>query len=137
MMQDKKIVLSISLLVSNRLDTIRKCMESLRPILEVLPSELIAVDTVEPGKSDGSIEVVREYTEKIVPFAWCNDFAAARNAGLKMAQGEWFMYIDDDEWLEDVSPIIAFFESGEYKNYKSANYTVRSYTNPEYSYWEI
>ncbi len=134
-MQDKKIVLSISLLVSNRLDTIRKCMESLRPILEVLPSELIAVDTVEPGKSDGSIEVVREYTEKIVPFAWCNDFAAARNAGLKMAQGEWFMYIDDDEWLEDVSPIIAFFESGEYKNYKSANYTVRSYTNPEYSYW--
>lgn len=134
-MQNEKIVLSISLLVSNRIDTIRKCMESLKPILEALPSELIAVDTVEEGKSDGSIGVVREYTEKIVPFVWCDDFAAARNAGLEMARGEWFMYIDDDEWLEDASPIIAFFESGEYKKYKSANYTVRSYTNPEWSYW--
>lgn len=128
-------VLSISLLVSNRIDTIRKCMESLKPILEAIPSELIAVDTVEPGKSDGSIGVVREYTEKIVPFVWCNDFAAARNAGLKEAQGEWFMYIDDDEWLEDSSPIIAFFESGEYKKYKYASYTVRNYTNPEGSRW--
>ena len=134
-MQNEKIVLSISLLVSNRLDTIRKCMESLKPILEALPSELIAVDTVEPGKSDGSIEVVREYTEKIVPFVWCDDFAAARNAGLEQARGEWFMYIDDDEWLEDAAPIIAFFKTGEYKKYRSANYTVRSYTNPEWSYW--
>lgn len=134
-MQNEKIVLSISLLVSNRIDTIGKCMESLRPILEALPSELIAVDTVEAGKSDGSIEVVREYTEKIVPFVWCDDFAAARNAGLKKARGEWFMYIDDDEWLEDASPIIAFFKTGEYRKYKSANYTVRSYTNPEWSYW--
>ena len=135
MMQDKKTVLSISLLVSNRIDTIRKCMESLKPILQALPSELIAVDTVGEERSDGSIDVVREYTEKIVPFAWCDDFAAARNAGLEKAQGEWFMYIDDDEWLEDASPIIAFFETGEYRKYKTANYTVRSYTNPEWSYW--
>ena len=68
--QDNKVVLSISLLVSNRIDTIRKCMESIKPILQELPSELIAVDTVEEGKSDGSIEVVREYTEKIIPFTW-------------------------------------------------------------------
>ncbi len=133
--QDGKILLSISLLVSNRLDTIRKCMESIRPILERIPSELIAVDTVESGKSDGSIDVVREYTEKIVPFTWCGDFAAARNAGLEMAQGEWFMYIDDDEWLEDPSPIIDFFETGIYKHYNYAVYTVRNYTDPEGSRW--
>ena len=134
-MQNEKIILSISLLVSNRIDTIRKCMESLKPILEALPSELIAVDTVEVGMSDGSIDVVREYTEKIVPFAWCDDFAAARNAGLEKARGEWFMYIDDDEWLEDASPIIAFFRSGEYKKYKYATYTVRNYTNLEGTRW--
>lgn len=134
-MQNEKIILSISLLVSNRMETIRKCMESLKPILEALPSELIAVDTVEAGKSDGSIDVVREYTEKIIPFPWCDDFAAARNAGLEKACGEWFMFIDDDEWLEDASPIISFFRTGEYKKYRSANYTVRSYTNPEMTYW--
>lgn len=134
-MQNKKIILSISLLVSNRIDTIRKCMESLKPILEAIPSELIAVDTVGADKSDGSIDVVREYTEKIVPFAWCDDFAAARNAGLERSQGEWFMYIDDDEWLEDVSPIIAFFQSGEYRKYNYAIYTVRNYTNLEGTCW--
>lgn len=134
-MQNDKIILSISLLVSNRRDTIRKCMESLKPVLEAVPSELIAVDTVEPGKSDGSIEVVREYTENVIPFAWRNDFAAARNAGLEKAHGQWFMYIDDDEWLEDASPIIDFFRTGAYRKYRSAYYTVRSYTNPEGSRW--
>ncbi len=133
--QDNKVVLSISLLVSNRIDTIRKCMESIKPILQELPSELIAVDTVEEGKSDGSIEVVREYTEKIIPFTWCGDFSAARNAGLDRARGQWFLYIDDDEWFEDVSPIIDFFKSGEYRKYNSASYMVRNYTNLEGTNW--
>ena len=32
-------------------------------------------------------------------FKWCDDFAKARNAGLEKCTGEWFMYIDDDEWF--------------------------------------
>lgn len=123
----EKILLSISLLVSNRIDTIRKCMESLKPILDAIPSELIAIDTVEEGCSDGSIGVVAEYTDKIYKFKWINDFSAARNVGLKHATGEWFMFIDDDEWFEDATEIIEFFKSGEYKNYGSANYKVRNY----------
>ena len=104
----EKKILTISLLVSNRKDTIRKCMESIKPLLEALPSELIAVDT---GCTDGSIEIVKEYADLIVNFPWCHDFAAARNAGLEKAQGEWFLYLDDDEWFEDVTEIIQFFKS--------------------------
>ena len=92
-----KPIVTISLLVSNRKDTIRKCLDSIRPLLEAVPSELIVVDTVGPKNSDGSLEIAKEYTEKIVHFDWCNDFAAARNAGLKHAKGEWFLFIDDDE----------------------------------------
>ena len=124
----EKKILTISLLVSNRKDTIRKCMESIKPLLEALPSELIAVDT---GCTDGSIEIVKEYADLIVNFPWCHDFAAARNAGLEKAQGEWFLYLDDDEWFEDVTEIIQFFKSGEYKQYDRAWYIVRNYTNWE------
>ena len=123
---EQKPIISISLLVSNRMDTIRKCMESIKPILEQLPSELIAIDTV-GDKTDGSIDIVKEYTNQIYYFAWCNDFSAARNEGLKRAKGEWFMFLDDDEWFEDVSDIIRFFKSGEYKKFHSATYQIHDY----------
>lgn len=129
----QNIVLTISLLVSNRIDTIQKCMESIRPILEQIPSELIAIDTV-GEKTDGSIDIVREYTDKVYPFAWCNDFSAARNEGLRRAKGEWFMFIDDDEWFEDVSEIIAFFKTGEYKKYRCATYKIHDYSNRQGAY---
>lgn len=122
------ILLTISLLVSNRIDTIRDCMESLQPILKAIPSELIVVDT---GGTDGSIDVAREYTDNIVPFTWCDDFSAARNAGLSKAKGSWFMFLDDDEWFEDPSAIIKFFKSGEYNKYNSAGYYIRNYFNKE------
>ena len=94
-MSENKLLLTISFLVSNRIDTIGRLMESLRPLAEGIPSEIIAVDT---GSYDGSIEVVEKYADKIVKFDWCGDFSAARNAGLECAEGEWFMYIDDDEY---------------------------------------
>ena len=124
-------ILSISLLVSNRIDTIGKCMESLKPLLEGFPCELVVVDTVGPEKTDGSIAVVRQYTDKIYHFEWCDDFAAARNFGLEKCTGEWFLFMDDDEWFENVGEIIEFFQSGEYKNFKSATYQIRNYTNFE------
>lgn len=119
-------VLTISLLVSNRIDTIRKCLESLQPLMKAIPSELIAVDT---GGTDGSIGIVTEYTKNIVKFNWCDDFAAARNAGLKIASGEWFLFLDDDEWFEDTEEIEEFFLTGTYKSYGSAQYLVRNYTS--------
>ena len=123
-------LLSISILVSNRMETIEKCMKSIQPLVTEIPGELIAVDTV--GKNtDGSIDIVKKYTDKIYPFAWCNDFAKARNFGLEKCTGEWFMFLDDDEWFEDVSEIVEFFRSGEYKKFQSATYQIRNYTNFE------
>lgn len=37
------------------------------------------------------------------------------------------MFIDADEILQDCKELIYFFKSGEYKNYHSASYVVRSY----------
>lgn len=116
--------LTISLLVSNRKDTVPKCLDSLRPLLEQVDSELIITDT---GCDDDLVEYMKKYTDKIVKFTWCSDFAAARNVGLKMAKGQWFMYIDDDEWFENVDELVTFFNSDEEKKYNSASYVVRNY----------
>ena len=123
-------LVTISMLVSNRIDTVEKCFESFRPLLEQIPSEFIAVDTVGDEKSDGSIDVARKYADKIVHFEWCDDFAAARNAGLKEARGKWLIYLDDDEWFDDVGPLIDFFSKPElYENYDRVSMMEHSYAS--------
>lgn len=120
-----KIPLTISLLASSRIGSLKRCLDSLKPLLTKVPAELIVVFT---GTDQRVREIAASYTDQIVPFTWCDDFAAARNAGLKHAHGEWFMYIDDDEWFEDVTEICDFFTSGEYRKYGFAYYIQRNYT---------
>lgn len=121
----KNPILSISILVSGREDTTEQCLDSLRPLTEQLNTELILVDT---GCGESLRKKLSRYTDQIIPFTWCNDFAKARNAGLVKATGEWFLFLDDDEWFEDVGPIIDFFESGEYRKYEQAVYIARNYS---------
>jgi len=128
-MKQKQTLLSISLLTSNRADTIRRCLDSLAPIREQLSCELILVDT----STDPAVrEILQEYTDRIIPFTWCNDFSRARNAGLSAARGEWFLYLDDDEWFVETEELIDFFQSGEYQRYGYANYIQRNFYDPEY-----
>lgn len=121
-----KIPLTISLLASSRIGSLERCLDSLKPLLVKVPAELIVVYT---GTDERVREIAARYTDQIIPFTWCDDFSAARNAGLKHAKGEWFMYIDDDEWFEDVTEICNFFLSGEYKKYGFAYYIQRNYTD--------
>ena len=129
-MSNSSLQLTISLLISDRLDTIPRCLDSLRPILEAVPSELILIDTSKNPKVNA---LLKTYTDKVYEFEWCNDFAKARNEGVRRAKGEWFMFLDDDEWFVETQPIIDFFLSGEYKDYKVAHYQIRNFENIEYT----
>ena len=122
------IQLTISLLVSDRIATLGRCLSSITPLLRELDAELIIVYT---GQNPETLELAKQYTSHIIPFTWCNDFAKARNAGLNAAKGEWFLYLDDDEWFEDVDEILYFFKSGEYQRYQTAFYIQRNYTDWE------
>ncbi len=124
---DKKI-LTISMLVSGREETTEKSLKSLQPLRQQLGAELILTDT---GCNPEYLEKLRGYADEIISFPWSNDFAKARNVGLKAANGKWFMFIDDDEWFEDVTAIIEFFQSGEYQDYHQAVYIARNYSNFE------
>ncbi|MBR2402668.1 MAG: glycosyltransferase [Lachnospiraceae bacterium] len=120
------IKLTIGMLVSNHIDYIRNCMDSVKPLLDAVPSELIIIDT-KGSETDGSIEIAKEYTDKIFPFTWCNDFSAARNEIIRHANGEWLLYFDDDEWFDDVTEFIEFFTSNDCEKYNSGWYYTRDY----------
>lgn len=128
----KKPVLSISLLVSDRPDTLQRCLDSLNRIRENITSELIIVNT---SHNDAIRAIIEKYTDKIIDFEWCDDFAKARNAGLSLAIGEWFLTLDDDEWFVEVQPLLDFFQSGEYRRYGCANYLVRNFYDIKYRHY--
>lgn len=119
-------VLSISILVSGKYDNVKRCLESVQPLLKQIPSELILTDT---GCDAKVRQLIEEYTEHIIDFTWIQDFSAARNIGLQQAKGQWFMYLDDDEWFEDPSEIIKFLLSDEQKEYDVAIYYQRNYSD--------
>lgn len=122
--RQKKVVLSIGVLVSNRKNTVKKCLDSLKPIREAIPCQLIITDT---GCDTELRAILEEYADTVTEFTWCSDFAKARNANMSHAIGEWYLYLDDDEWFVDTEQLIDFFMSGSYHTYDGACYIVRNY----------
>ena len=84
--------LSICLIVKNEERFLAQCLKSVRG----LAAQLIVVDT---GSTDRTVEIAREFGAEIYSFAWCDDFAAARNAALEHATGDWILMLDADEEL--------------------------------------
>jgi tetratricopeptide (TPR) repeat protein len=82
--------LSAALIVRDESRFIEGCLQSLVERAD----EIVVVDT---GSRDDTIEKARRFPIKLRHFAWCDDFAAARNFALDHASGEWILYIDADE----------------------------------------
>lgn len=119
-------LLSIGMIVKNEEKYLEQCLTALKPILENVDSELIIADT---GSTDNTVEIAKKFTDKVYFFEWINDFAAARNFTMEKSVGEWFMFLDADEVFQSCDEIIRFFNSGEYKSFGNASYTIRSYSD--------
>lgn len=65
-----------------------------------LVDELIIVDT---GSTDNTREIAKKYGAKIYDFTWCDDFSAARNEAIKYSTGEWILWFDADEYLDEIN----------------------------------
>ncbi len=84
--------LSVCLITKNEEKFLAPCLQSVRG----LASQIVVVDT---GSTDRTVEIAREFGAEIHAFAWCDDFAAARNAALEHAIGDWVLILDADEEL--------------------------------------
>ncbi len=93
--------LSVIVPVYNVAPYLRACMDSLcgQTLSDI---EIIAVND---ASTDNSLEILREYEQKdnrvrIIDFAKNQKTAAARNAGLDAATGEYVGFVDGDDYLD-------------------------------------
>lgn len=82
--------LTAAMIVRDEAEYLSGCLESLRDLAD----EVVIADT---GSTDGSQELARRYGARVEEIRWRGDFAAARNAALEIATGDWILYIDADE----------------------------------------
>jgi tetratricopeptide (TPR) repeat protein len=79
------------------------CLASARSFFD----EMVVIDT---GSSDATVEIARTYGARVGYFAWRDDFAAARNAAIDLATGDWIFMLDADERLQPGSgPLLRKF----------------------------
>jgi glycosyltransferase involved in cell wall biosynthesis len=88
-------VLTLCVIARNEAERLPRCLDSLAPT-GALPRETVLVDT---GSSDATPAVAAARGARVFHEPWRDDFAAARNAALAHARGEWVLWLDADEEL--------------------------------------
>lgn len=68
---------------------------SLAAVAEAV-DEIVVVDT---GSRDRTVEIARSFGAIVLEREWTGDFAAARNASIEAASGDWLLFLDADEVL--------------------------------------
>lgn len=94
LLTDQKVRLSLCMIVRDNEDTIRPCLESIRPWVD----EIIIVDT---GSVDQTPDICREFGARMFEFPWIDDFSAARNESIRHARGEWVFWMDSDDTIPE------------------------------------
>jgi len=80
--------IAATVITKNEAALIRTCLDSLSWV-----DEIIVVDS---GSTDGTVEICREYTDKIMVADWPG-FGPQKNRAIEMATTEWILSLDADE----------------------------------------
>ena len=90
------------MIVRNEAERLPGCLESVADLVD----EIVIVDT---GSTDATKAVAARFGAKvkIFDFAWCDDFAAARNESLRRAGGDWVLWLDADDRVSPIGPAFA------------------------------
>lgn len=115
--------LSICMMVKDEEKNIKRCLDSLKPIMQQGLAELIVVDT---GSSDSTVEIAKQYTNKVYFHLWNKDFSDMRNKTISYATGEWIFIIDADERLNEVERMIEVLKGKELDLYNTATIQVKN-----------
>jgi glycosyltransferase involved in cell wall biosynthesis/2-polyprenyl-3-methyl-5-hydroxy-6-metoxy-1,4-benzoquinol methylase len=109
-----KPMLTVGLIAGNAALDLAKCLEYVWPIAD----EIIVGDC---GSTDRTAEIAREYGARVLTLPKVEDhpegFAGARNAVLQAASGDWFFWIDCDEWLIGGEHLHRYIDTNLYHGY--------------------
>lgn len=99
--------ISLCMIVKDEAATLGNALASVKDVVD----EIIVVDT---GSTDDTVAVAQSHGAEVPTFPWVKDFAAARNASLAHATGDWVLVIDADEVLQpDVATLLKALDQGQ------------------------
>lgn len=85
--------LALVVIARNEAACIERCLLSAKPFVD----RMVVLDT---GSTDDTAAIAQSCGATVSHMAWSNDFSAARNAALDIANADWNLVLDADEWLE-------------------------------------
>ncbi|HEX7855480.1 MAG TPA: glycosyltransferase family 2 protein [Sphingobium sp.] len=91
--------IAATLIVRDEARCITRCLESISPFVD----RIVVLDT---GSSDDTVELAKGCGAEVHHLDWPDDFAAARNHALDLADADWNLIIDADEWLASDGDIL-------------------------------
>ena len=84
--------LSVCLVTRNEEKNIERALRSVAGVAD----EMVVVET---GSADRTAAVASGLGARVLPFAWQDDFSAARNFAVGAATGDWILFLNPDEEL--------------------------------------
>lgn len=94
----KKIPASVEILTCNSAATLEQCLQSVKDFDDII--------VLDGNSTDTTKDIAKRYGVRIIPQVDTDKknvriehFSEVRNKGIKLAQYEWFLYVDSDEYL--------------------------------------
>jgi len=84
---------TLVVIAKNESRCIERCLLSAQPFV----GHILLLDT---GSSDRTPEIARACGAEVHFFTWVDDFSVARNRALDLADADWNLILDADEWVE-------------------------------------
>jgi len=98
--------LSVAMIVRDAQAALAETLHSIRQIAD----EIVICDT---GSTDGTVPLARNAATKVVQRPWDDDFSAARNECLAHCCGDWVLWLDAGESLDEQDgPVLREFLKG-------------------------
>ncbi len=86
--------ISLTMIVRDEEAVLERCLKSAAGLFD----EIIVADT---GSTDKTPEIARSFGAQVHDFKWVDDFSAARNYALSWASGDYVMWLDADDVIEN------------------------------------
>lgn len=123
-MKKQKYKLSICMMVKNEENNLTRCLDSLQLLLARADIELIIVDT---GSTDNSVEIAKQYSDKVFFHDWNNNFSDMRNITISYAIGEWIFILDADEQLNNPSDLLNLLSNNKLNKYNTVQFYMHDF----------
>ncbi|MEK6246952.1 MAG: glycosyltransferase, partial [Planctomycetales bacterium] len=98
--------ISVAMIVRDAEQAVVSSLKSVQDIAD----EIVVADT---GSTDGTMSAASSLATRVIEVPWQNNFSAARNACMAATTGEWILWLDAGEVLEEQSAqrLLSFLNS--------------------------